>query len=84
MEVQSLQNYINEDYLKRFRVFHSASLFDPTPWELYYYLHKFKCPICLRSLYWRKDKKIAYCKSIKKDKFVITREKLKSFGIVAK
>lgn len=65
-----------EDYLKKFKVFNPQTLFPPN-FEM---LQKFRCPVCSRKLYWRVDKKIAYCKSKVKDKFFITQHKLLELG----
>lgn len=60
-----------EQYLSKFRIFHPSSLFPPTQAELIYFLRKKKCPLCLRSLYMKQDGSIWFCRSKKKDGFVI-------------
>lgn len=67
-----------EDYLKRFRVFHSTSLFPPD----FNLLKQMKCPICARKLYFNRDQSKAFCKSKQKDKFFITRNTLSRIGVV--
>lgn len=56
-----------DQYLSKFRVHNPKTLFPPN-FEL---LQKNLCPICGRKLYLRRDKKIAYCKSKQKDRFII-------------
>ncbi|MCK9371009.1 hypothetical protein M0R04_13950 [Candidatus Dojkabacteria bacterium] len=70
-----------DNYLKHFKVYNPKTLFPPTAWDLYYWIHQFKCPICMRKLYWNRERTIARCKSVRKDKFVITKAKLAEFGI---
>lgn len=67
---------LSDKYLERFRVFNAKTLFPPN-FEL---LQKNLCPICGRKLYLTRNKKIAYCKSKKKDKFIITSQRLLSLG----
>lgn len=69
-------NTTTEEFLKRFRVFNPQTLFGPD-FEM---LRKFRCPVCSRKLYWRADKKIAFCKSKMRDKFFITQHRLLSLG----
>lgn len=77
-----LNNLKIEEMMSRFKVYQQKTLFPLTAWEIYYWLHQFKCPLCQKKLYWNRDKKIARCKSKKKDSFIITREKLKEYGVV--
>lgn len=64
-------NFFSEDYLKKFKVFKSASLFEPTAWDITYWLKQMRCPICQRKLYWNLNKTKAFCKSKFKDKYFI-------------
>lgn len=73
-----INNYIKTDFLKHFKIYYPRSLFEPD----FNYLKEFRCPICLHKLYWNRDKTIARCKSIKRDKFFIKKETLLKFGII--
>lgn len=74
-----LKNFLTEDYLKRFKVYKSTSLFEPDAWDLTYWLKQMRCPLCQRKLYWNIDKSIARCKSKVKDKFFIKGETLQDY-----
>lgn len=71
---------IPADYLEKFKVIYPKSLFPPSASELRYYILKNRCPICLRRLYWKADLSLGYCKSKRKDGFVITRETYSRLG----
>ena len=79
-----LENYemeINlEQYLSRFKVFNSPSLFPPTQEEFLKDVLSGKCPHCKRKIYWKADKSLGYCKSKVKDGFVITRNAYSKLG----
>ena len=72
---------LSSDYLKRFRVFKSKSLFEPSREELIRWLSQERCPLCYRKLYWNRDQTKAFCKSKFKDKFFITKEAMKKYKI---
>ena len=74
-----LKQFITEDYLKRFRVFKPASLFEPDAWDLTYWLKQMRCPLCQRKLYWNRNKDKAFCKSKFKDKFFVTKQTFDKF-----
>lgn len=63
-------------YLERFKVYNPVTLFPPN----FENLQKNKCPICGRKLYLTRNKKMAYCKSKVKDKFVIKGQVLLALG----
>lgn len=65
--------------LKKFKIKYPKSLFTPSPSELAFYLSKMRCPICLRKIYFNRNKTIARCKSIRKDGFIVRAEVLKKY-----
>ncbi len=69
-----LKEILTEEYLKKFKVYKSASLFEPTAWDIKYYILQDKCPICYHKLYWRRDGQMAFCKSKRGDQFKITKK----------
>ena len=75
-----IKNYITEDYLSRFRIFKSKSLFEPTREEFIRWLSQEKCPLCYRKLYWNQERTKAFCKSKMKDRFFISAEAMKKFA----
>lgn len=68
---------INKDeYLNRFKVYNSQTLFGPD----FSLLEQNRCPLCGMKLHIRADKKLAFCRSKYKDKFVIGAQRLLSLG----
>ena len=68
----NVSDFLGEDFLKRFRVFHPQTLFEPD-WEL---LKQGHCPICRNKLKVSRSKPIVYCNGVKhKRNFVISKEK---------
>ena len=66
--METIQNILGLEYLKRFKIYHDATLFPPN-WEA---LKVGRCPLCSCKLKTRRDNKIKYCKSVKHGKpFVI-------------
>lgn len=69
----NIKQILGEDYLKKFRIFHPTTLFEPS-WEA---LKEKRCPLCFNKLKIPRDNKIAYCRSSKhKKSFVIDLTKL--------
>ena len=73
----TIKEILGENYLKRFRVFHSQTLFPPD-FDL---LLKRHCPLCGCKLKIPLSQKIAYCPSKKHLKFIITMPKLHSIEL---
>ncbi len=68
---------INIDtYLQRFKINYPHSLFEPD----FRFLKEFRCPLCYRRLYWNRNKTIARCKSIRRDRFFIRSKVLKELS----
>jgi len=67
-----------ENYLSRFKVHTPKSLFEPTAWDLTFWLTKGKCPYCQHKLYIDR-KGNGRCKSKRRDKYFITVQKLKKY-----
>lgn len=68
-----MESSINiEEYLKRFKVYHNATLFDPN-WKA---LKESRCPLCGNKLKIPLYKKIVFCNSKKHKTFVIDKKRL--------
>lgn len=65
--------------LTKYKVHKPVSLFPLSPKEIAVALKEFKCPICMRKLYFNVDKSIARCKSKRADKFFVKAETLKKY-----
>jgi len=66
-------------FLERFKVHTPRTLFEPTAWDLTYWLTKRKCPLCYKKLY-VDTKGNGRCKSKKSnDKFFIKSDSLKKY-----
>lgn len=67
-----ISSLLGNDFLKRFRVFHQATLFEPD-WDM---LKKGRCPLCFNKLKEPRTRPIVYCNGVKhKKNFVISKEK---------
>lgn len=71
----TIENFLGEKFLERFRVFNPTSLFPPD----FNMLKDSRCPLCNYKLYFPRSGKIAFCKSKRNDKFVITKARLDSY-----
>ena len=72
MELGNIKSFLGEDYLKRFKVFHRETLFEPY-WEN---LRKGRCPLCGNKLKMPQHGKMLFCNGKKHGKtFVISRER---------
>ena len=72
----NIADILGNDYLKKFRVFHDQSLFEPD-WDM---LKKHRCPICSSKLHQPRASKYMMCTSKKhKRPFLISAKKLEAF-----
>jgi len=60
----SIQGFLGEDYLKKFRVFHPDTLFPPD----FSLLLQDRGPLCTNKLKYPRVRKIAYCRGKKHGK----------------
>lgn len=75
----NINDFINEDFLKNFKVYYPQSLFEPD-WEMLAY---WRCPICRNRLKFPKGKSIAYCNGKKHMRtFIINKDKLVKLSFI--
>ena len=71
--MNDIKSILGQDYLSRFRVFHSITLFEPS-WEA---IKEKRCPLCGNKLKLPKNERMYYCRGVKHKKpFIISPQKV--------
>lgn len=79
-DMENIKEILGADYLKRFKVFHPQTLFEPQ-WNM---LREKRCPLCSNKLRFLLNKKHAMCASKKHKVFIISVDKLNKLSTLSK